>query len=298
MDTEHIKEFLVMAKTQNYTSASEELYISQSSIFKHIRALESELGVQLFERDGKKVVMSEYGKMFVHHAEVILGQFETFQTEVDNYNEAQANILTVIDEYPNPDLQIAFRRAYPKYSTKQYFMHSMEDLLNNTADLMILKGNFPELEKDFESIEIATDSIVAICPLDHPLAKRESVKMIELKNEGFIGFSINSAPHGDIDRLQSMYDVASMCRGAGFEPNIVMAAFPGSEVARLVAQGGGISLLIKNAIRRRIGLQVAYVDLDPVISFPIKIYYRKDSKLSQAAKDYINYTISWYDSYR
>lgn len=294
MDIEHLKEFLVMAKTQNYTSASEELYISQSSIFKHVRSLEAELGVTLFERSGKKVVMTEYGKLLVSHAEIILKQLEEFHEEVEKYNESKANIVNIIDEYPNPHMLLDFRKAYPKYSINHIFMATVSDIMASDAEIFILKGDVPELEADFDHIDVSTDSVSVITPLDHPFAAKESVGADDLKNQDIIGLSINTIMDYSIDSILNDYDVAVICRKLGFEPNIVMSTFPGSEAARLVSEGAGISLLMKNTIKRRLGNQVAYVPLSPEMKFNVSIYYRKARPLSKAAKDFIEYAKQWY----
>lgn len=299
METEHLKEFLVMTKTLNYTTASEELYISQSSIFKHIRSLENELGVTLFERDGKSIAMTDYAKMFIQHAEVMLEELKNYSTEVENHRESQANILTIVDEYPNPELLFGFRKAYPHFSVKQQFMNTVENIYESDCELLVLRGELPEMEKLFDYKEITTDSVVAVVPLDHPFASRENVKLTDLKTEPIIGFSLRGDyMGGDSGRIETMHDVASMCRGAGFEPNIIMTAFPGSEIARIVSEGGGVSLLFKNSIMRRMGDQVAYVNLDPPMTFPVRIYYRKDQPLSKVAQSYINFSSTWYESYK
>ena len=61
MEIDYVNEFLVLAKVLNYSDAADRLFISQSSLFKHIKALETELGVPLFEKDGKFIVLSKYG---------------------------------------------------------------------------------------------------------------------------------------------------------------------------------------------------------------------------------------------
>lgn len=298
METEHLKEFLVMSRTLNYTTASEQLFISQSSLFKHIRSLESELGVDLFQRDGKAIVLTDYGKMFIQHADVILEELKNYSTEVDNHRESQANMLTIVDEYPNPELLFGFRKAYPHFSVKQQFMNTFENMNDTDCELFVLRGILPELEEQFDYQKITTDSVVAILPPDHPFASRERIKIIDLKDENIIGFSLRGRFGESSGRIETMHDVAGLCRGAGFEPKIIMTAFPGSEIARLVSEGGGVSLLLKNAIMRRIGDQVAYVDLDPDMSFPVCIYYRKDKPLSKVAQSFISFCTTWYESYK
>ena len=295
METEHIKEFLVMAEKLNYTAASDDLFISQSSLFKHIRALEEELGVAFFAKEGKRVVMTEYGKKFVHHAEVMLRQIDSYQSEVEALREAQANTIDLIEVNPNPELAFAFKKAYPQFKLNTKFITAVEDAARSDTELILLRGINPFLEEKFDYIELTNDSIVVVAPNDHPLAGKSCVRLIDLKNEEFIGFSMtnlnnNNGP-GD-----GKYDVVSICRGAGFEPNVIISAFPGSEIARLVGLGGGISLLFKKATMRRMGSQVSYINIEPEMQVPVRLYYRKGRELSDAEKDYINFTKEWYET--
>lgn len=295
METEHVKEFLVMADKLNYTAASDELFISQSSLFKHIRALEDELGVAFFAKEGKRVVMTEYGKMFVHHAEIMLRQIDSYRAEVEDYREAEENTLDIMIANPNAELDFAFRKAYPKFRLNTDHLNRAEDAEKTGAEMIILRGSIPELEEKYDHIDLAMDSLVVIAPNDHPIAGRSSVKLIDLKNEDFIGFS-GRVNHDVNDRFGTMYDVVSICRGAGFEPNVIMTAFPGSEIARLVSQGGGISILFKKTIMRRMGDQVSYIDIEPELAFPVRAYYRKDKNLSKVAKTYLEFAKEWYES--
>ena len=295
METEHVKEFLVMADKLNYTAASDELFISQSSLFKHIRALEDELGVAFFAKEGKRVVMTEYGKMFVHHAEIMLRQIQTYKAEVEAHREAQEKTLNIMIANPNAELEFAFRKAFPQYKLNSEHLSNIEDTEKTDAEIIILRGSIPELEENWDHQDLATDSLVVIAPNDHPVAARKSVKLIDLKNEDFIGFSARG-PHVLNNRFGMMYDVVSICRGAGFEPNVIMSAFPGSEIARLVSQGGGISILFKKATMRRLGDQVSYVDIEPSLIFPIRAYHRKGKKLSEVAQAYLKFTKEWYQS--
>ena len=297
METEHIKEFLVMAEKLNYTAAGNELFISQSSLFKHVRAMEEELGFSLFEKSGKKVVMTDYGKMFVHHAKKILNEIEEYRTEVENFKEAQANILGIVDGYPNSEMYFAFKKAYPQYMLNPMVVSPADEIIDCDMEVLVLKGNLPDFEEQFDYVELTTDSVAAIVPNDHPQAKRSSIKVTELKNEEIIGISHTNV-YVATNRREPLYDAESVCREAGFEPNIVMTAFPGSEAAKLVSQGGGISLLFKNAILRRLGSNVSYVDLDPKIVFPVRAYYRKGRELSKAGQAFISFAKSWYESYK
>lgn len=71
MQTQYYKEFLVLAQTLNYWAAADKLFISQSVLSKHIKAMERELGSPLFRRSSRKVALTELGEKLLPLAEKI-----------------------------------------------------------------------------------------------------------------------------------------------------------------------------------------------------------------------------------
>ena len=68
MEIDYIREFITLAQVQNYMAAAEESYISQPSLTKHIKAIEMELGVSLFDRTTRKVHLNQFGRTFLPYA--------------------------------------------------------------------------------------------------------------------------------------------------------------------------------------------------------------------------------------
>ena len=65
MNTDNLKEFMVLAETKNFWEASDRLYMNQSTLSKHIKSLENELGVPLFTRTTRRVELTSYGQTFL-----------------------------------------------------------------------------------------------------------------------------------------------------------------------------------------------------------------------------------------
>ena len=77
MNTENLKEFIVLAETKNFWEASERLYMNQSTLSKHIKSLENDLGVALFTRTTRRVELTNYGEIFLPYAKsVTRSEFE------------------------------------------------------------------------------------------------------------------------------------------------------------------------------------------------------------------------------
>ena len=69
MEISYFKDFVILAETKNFWAASERLYIGQSSLSKHIKTLERELGAPLFTRTSRKVELTEFGELMLPYAQ-------------------------------------------------------------------------------------------------------------------------------------------------------------------------------------------------------------------------------------
>ncbi len=76
MDISYIREFMVLSETCNYQSASEQLYLTNSTLSKHIQKMEAELGTPLFERSTRKVTLTNEGKIFQQKCAQILELYD------------------------------------------------------------------------------------------------------------------------------------------------------------------------------------------------------------------------------
>ena len=71
MEIDYIREFVVLTETENFLEAAERLFISQSSLTRHIKSLEEDLGMQVFDRTTRKVTLNNFGKLFLPYAKEI-----------------------------------------------------------------------------------------------------------------------------------------------------------------------------------------------------------------------------------
>ena len=76
MKTERLQEFIILAKSLNYTKAAESLFISQSVLSKHIKELENELQVDLFNRSTHSVTLTDEGKLLLRSADSFVSKIE------------------------------------------------------------------------------------------------------------------------------------------------------------------------------------------------------------------------------
>ncbi len=111
MDDFRLRVFITAAKTLNFTKCAEQLYISQPAVSKHIGELESRYKVQLFERSGSRLALTEAGRVMLEHAERIADGYRRLQYEMDLFTDRLGGELKVEPVRPSPSMFC--RRCWP-----------------------------------------------------------------------------------------------------------------------------------------------------------------------------------------
>ena len=274
METAYLKEFIVLAKMCNYNRAADELFISQSSLFNHIKTLEAELSVPLFERSGKRIIVSEYGQMFLPYAHRIIDATEGFDNEVKEKKMDASRAILIGTQYRLTQLVRSFRSANKNYMLYTLDSRNVEETLYESGCELAFIRNLKDPEGKYNVVPYVKDSIAAVLYRSHPCANLKSVKLEALKRENFV--MISSLKGKESDGI-------SLCRQAGFTPKVVMTVLSVSEAAKLVNDELGISLLLKKTIIAENLDNVVLVDLDPVVDCTISLCWRKDIVLSEGA---------------
>lgn len=116
-----LKAFYSVARNLSFTKASQELFVSQPAVTKHVRELESLYGVRLFDRKGNSISLTEAGKLLMEHCERILDDYRKLEYDMHQLNNEYAGELrlgasTTISQYVLPPVLAAFTERYPKMS--------------------------------------------------------------------------------------------------------------------------------------------------------------------------------------
>ncbi len=283
MDIEYIREYLVMAQESNYTEAADKLFLSQSTLFKHIKALESELGVPLFEKTGRRIAITPYGKVFAEYAEQIVTLSNRCLSDIQKLKETESNLIELSADYRVQDIIRDFC-----YLNKGYVIHTHPGdakklLASGECSLaLLLRGletkEDEKLLEEFEWKDVGTESLAAVIPASHPLASRKSVTLKELEKE-------------DIITVNTKYDLGvRLFEQNGLSPRVVMNALVGTEAAELVEDESGIAILHKKSIASKFEEDlIRLVDLDPPVNLTLSIAWRKGAHLTGAEKKFIDF---------
>lgn len=299
MNTENLKEFVVLAETKNFWEASDRLYMNQSTLSKHIKSLETELGVDLFSRTTRRVELTSYGEAFLPYAKSITHfAFEGTST-LQRMRNIENGLLTIgvfpsMPQYHITQLLSQFQTMYPDATirtTEDDPIHLMSYLENENCEIIFQREDKATFEKNFLSdthitrIPYLKDQLVALLPIAHPLAHSASVTLQQLKDERFCFIKEGSL----------MYQISmDACQNANFVPNIVFTSHRIDSILDMVTNQNCIALLMDAHLAlpengpKRTYTPWCTVPITPPISSQISICYRNDKPLSKNAQLFVN----------
>ncbi len=189
MDLQRLTTFLSVASTLNFTRSAEALDYAQSSVTAQIRDLEEELGVPLFERLGKRVVLSSAGRRFIPYAEQLLRLVEEAKLAIPDYQEPGGTLTVGAPEslctYRLPPVLFRFRERYPKVQltfrpdTDADLPHL---LVEGKLDVGILLAK-PLHTGNLVVQDLAHEPLAVVTYPSHPLAKLSVVHPRHVQGE-------------------------------------------------------------------------------------------------------------------
>lgn len=180
--------FIVVAQNENLSKAAGMLYVSQSALSKSIAKLEEELGVELFDRRGKKIVLNARGKRFLESSIGILREIETTTQDLRSMASGEGYKLRVGCPGANTklcDCLTAFCLAHPGVSFEiDSTIEQLDYVEMENFDMLIYPHGRP-----FEKLvgyPLMTERFFLAVPADSPLARRAEVSVEDLIDANFI----------------------------------------------------------------------------------------------------------------
>lgn len=192
LETSIFNEFLILEETNSFSKAAKQLRISQASLSRHIKQLEDEYGMLLFERTTQKIKLTPYGESLVHYARIILEAERSFKREIEKINFQNSNHLVVgCIDYPfyyGITSHLAdFKRENPN-ATLEVMINSTDELVRNLntgeVDVAFIR-NIDNVADKFDSIFYKEDYMHIAVPVKHHLANKKTVSIKEFKTDTF-----------------------------------------------------------------------------------------------------------------
>jgi DNA-binding transcriptional LysR family regulator len=242
MELRHLKYFVALAEKLSFTRAAAALHIAQPALSVQIRKLEEEIGTSLLSREGRKVRLTEAGRVFLEQARKAISETTRGVTLARQAANGEIGHLSIGYNTPAafrvfPKLVPAFRKRWPDV---QLTFHSLkiaqqlEGLRRNELDLSFIWLPIPAEEFDVQ--ELLRESLVAAIPSGHRLASAASVSIKDLAREPLIVISRTLDP-------ETYYELEQLFRRAGAVMNVAYQLENSLSMINFVAMGSGCSLL-------------------------------------------------------
>ncbi|MCT2536358.1 LysR family transcriptional regulator [Aquibacillus koreensis] len=288
MELRQLRYFMEVAEREHVSEAAAALHVAQSAISRQIANLEAELGVSLFEREGRNVKLTHIGKVFLAHTKTAMKAIDHAKKQIDEYIDPErgtikigfptslaSNLLpTVVSEFKKKHPKIGFQLRQGSYN----FL--IESVVNREIDVAFL-GPVPTDHSEIKGDILFTENLNALIPSSHPLAEKESLNLRELRNEPFVLF-----PEGFI--LHKL--VIDGCKQAGYRPNVTSEGEDLDAIKGLVAAGIGMTLLPDSAFSETKSLYTKKVPIhSPEIRRTVGIIIPKHRNLAPSEKVFYNF---------
>lgn len=246
VELRQLRYFVEVAEREHISEAAEHLHVAQSAISRQIANLEEELGTPLFERIGRNVKLTPVGKIFLEHCITALKGIDFAAKQVEEFLDPAKGTIkigfpTSLASYVLPTVISAFKKEYPEISfhLRQGSYKYLIDAVKNRELNLALLGPLPPKDEAINTTVLFSENIHALLPATHPLAKNESINLVDLRQDQFVLF-----PEGYILNKVAV----DACRSVGFMPNITSEGEDMDALKGLVAAGIGVTLLPESSL--------------------------------------------------
>lgn len=263
MELRHLRYFIAVAESLNFTKASARLRVAQPALSRQVQALEDELGVDLLKRSPRGVMLTAEGKLFLAEARDLIGRAAGSVDRVRALARGEYGELHV-GYAPSPTAEIlppalaAFQKQAPGVKLVLHDLAGdelVEGLLGGTLDLslMLRPTEAPAAGVEFELLR--SYPLCAAIPARHPFAKLKTVPVSKLSSEPLVVF--RQRDYADYHRL-----LARLFEDVKFKPRIAAECDGGSSLFTEIQAGRGIAIL-PTVFRHAIGTRLELRPLAP-----------------------------------
>lgn len=289
MDNTYLKEFVDLARTCNFLESAENMFISASTLSKHVRKMEEDLGVPLFDRSTRSVSLSRYGAILLPYAKQIADLSDQYLRDIRNAvsmadNQLNIGFLPMLARFGILEFLSEFTAQYSWITLNITEDNQLEKhLLDERYDFVLVDSKGPKNPK-IEKFVLKTDHMVAIFPTGHPLAEEPFVTIDQLRDEKFI-LQCTTERKPTITAL----DFMSYCQKAGFEANVATTTRYINTIMHFVELGRGVGILYHSESQNEHHFEYSAVDIEPAIPFHICVSYLPTRIKSEAATQFLSH---------
>lgn len=287
MEVRQLQIFHVLAEELNFTRTAEKVHTVQSNVTAQIKSLEEELGAPLFDRLGRRVILTEAGRRFQPFARQALDAMAQGQRAIRHGAEPSGPLRIGAPEsvlsYRLPQILRAFRRQFPQVELvfEPYFNATLASKLETAGfDMAILMADTP-LNGVVQSLRLRTERVFLIAAPTHPLAAKQTVKPVDLAGEPMLLTESGCSYRLKLDNALALQNV---------RPGNVTEFSSVEAIKQCVAAGMGLGLLpaIVVAQELRHNRIKALHWAGPSLDIATHVLWHKDKWISPAMQAFID----------
>jgi DNA-binding transcriptional LysR family regulator len=280
VELHQLRYFVAVAERGHFTRAAAALGVAQPSVSKQIRRLESEIGDPLFDRTAGRVTLTDAGTVLLPWAKRVLADLDAARAEVAGLASLEGGRLSVgatpsISTVLLPPVLAEFHRAHPGVALSVHEAGSRDLVrLLEAGDLDLALVVLPVPHDDLlATTAVLREDLVLAVPAAHPLAKRRSVRVAELRGVPLVMF-------------REGYDLrattSAACEAAGFHPVFAVEGAEMDGVLRMAAAGIGVAVVPGIVVERGGPLRAVRLT-EPTLSRSIGLAHRRGRRRSRTA---------------
>ncbi len=244
MTFRHLELFLEVYKSGSITKAAENLHISQPTVTRAIKDLEGYYNIQLFDRIGKRLSVTDSGRQLYHFASQTMDSYTLMEESLQNGDSVRTVRIGAslsLGTFFLPRLITEFRKIHPEITIRSLVCNAKileTALTDNELDFALIECNISNDKMFLEAF--SQDSLVLIMSPENPLTAYESITLNDIKNTSFL-----TREKGSITRhiIESIF----VANGFHFDP--IMESGSPQAIIEAVHANIGISILPINLVR-------------------------------------------------
>jgi DNA-binding transcriptional LysR family regulator len=240
MDLHQLRVFQAAVKSGGFTRASEQLHLSQSTVSQHIKVLEDELGCPLFLRVGKRVMVTEAGRVLLQYAETIFRDLKNAEMAVREMNALKRGTVRLgvgptTLTYRLPHVLGDYSRRFPDIElivlagTTEFLLDALRA---QHLDLAVVMRTDPQ--PGMTVTRLGYEEMIVVVNREHPLARQKTIEPADLASLRFILYEKHTAMQNVIDRF---------FESLGVTPRVTMEVENNEAIKSLVRVGLGASIM-------------------------------------------------------
>ena len=282
-----LKTFEAVARLGSFSGAANELFVTQPAVSKKIRLLQEEVGLPLFEQIGKRIYLTDAGRLLLNVSRDWLetwARFEQSIADLQGLKQGRLRIAVVTtSKYFVPRVLGPFCERYPGIDVAMEVINRdrlLERLARNEDDLYIM--GVPPDDLDIDSEPLIGNPLVVVAPASHPLAKRSRIRFAELADQVFLMREKGSGTRIAIERLFAEEQTPLQVK---------MELGSNEAIKQAVAGGLGLAIMSRHALHPMTGSD-GIVELK-VQGFPLKrswyVVTPRGKQLSVVAQTFLEF---------